>query len=208
MKKKNNLSIHPIKLAVRSCPPDRAQKGRRRAAALKLEQAKAEQLSALEAKAFLWIARGRSANIELGRVFLQIKDIVGHGRWEHYYGERFGSCGIAKRTAQTYMDLARKEDASKTAESALFPPAMDTQAVKTRDVTAKAEAEVGDVPRPNPNPVRLKVIFELPLLMSVDDQTAAKELLSSPNWASAQQEIITFLKQLYIKFGIVDEEAK
>jgi hypothetical protein len=106
------------------------------------------------------------------------------------------------------MDLARKEDASKTAESALFPPAMDTQAVKTRDVTAKAEAEVGDVPRPNPNPVRLKVIFELPLLMSVDDQTAAKELLSSPNWASAQQEIITFLKQLYIKFGIVDEEAK
>ena len=51
---------------------------------------KALRLAALEDTAFESIARGRAANVELGRVFFQIKEIVGRGRWERYYNERFG----------------------------------------------------------------------------------------------------------------------
>ena len=58
------------------------------------------------------------------------------------------------------MDLARKEDAvGKLAESAVFTKAMDPQAVKTRDATAKAEAEVGHGQNEK---VRPEGIFRLP----------------------------------------------
>jgi hypothetical protein len=167
---------------------------------------KSEILAALEAKAFRCIARGRAANLELGRLFLQIKAIVGHGRWERYYAKRFGSCGIAKRTAQTYMDLARKEDViAKTADSAVFTKAMDPQAVKTRNATAKAEAEVGHSQNEK---VRRGGIFRLPLLLTDDEQKATRELLDSSDWPIAQQEIIKLLKQLCVKFGSFERRTE
>src|SRR5712691_9543884 len=45
-------------------------------------QVKAKLIAELEVKALHWIARGREANIELGRVFNQLKYLVGHGQWE------------------------------------------------------------------------------------------------------------------------------
>jgi hypothetical protein len=197
------VAVNKKQLAKRARPSPLPQ-----SVASKAEHAKAERLAALEAMAFQQIARGRAANLELGRLFIQIKDIVGHGRWERYYVERFGSCGVAKRTAQTYMDLARKEDAiSKSADSALFPPAMDPQGVKTRDATSKAAAKVGGAARDRIETVRLEGIFKIPLFMSIDEQEAARELIKSPDWPTAQLEIMAFLKQLYIKFGIVNSDA-
>src|SRR6266566_5697678 len=69
-------------------------------------QAKADLLANLEAKAFEWIARGREANIELGRVFNQLKPLVEHGKWEPYFVATFEPRGIALRTGQEYMRMA------------------------------------------------------------------------------------------------------
>jgi hypothetical protein len=167
---------------------------------------KQHDLAALEAKAFRCIARGRKANVELGRLFLLIKAIVGHGRWESYYAERFRGCGISKRTAQVYMDLARKEDAtSKTADSAVFAKAMDPQAVKTRDATAKAKAEVGHSQNEK---VRPDGIFKLPLFLTGEEQKATHVLVHSSDWPIAQREIIRLLKELCVRFGIFERRAE
>ena len=174
--------------------------------------AKAEQLAALEAQAFHCIARGRAANLELGRMFLQIKVIAGHGRWESYYDERFGSSYVAFRTAQTYMNMARKEDAiSKTAESALFPLAMDPQAVTRRDAAAMAEAEVGGAAdhKAKKRHVRPEgpCLFQLPPIRLTDDERNASDQLVKLHWPRAEKEILALLKQLHIECGIVQQRC-
>jgi hypothetical protein len=171
---------------------------------------KALLLDALEEQAFESIARGRLANVELGRVFLQIKRIVGRGRWERYYKERFGSCGVASRTARSYMEMAKKEDAdaipqtADSAEWAGFPMAADGQAQEMRAATAMAQAEVDQRQK---GKVRLDRIFKLPLSLTIDEQEATRELVKSPDWSHAQQEIIALLKQLHVKCGIVNSGA-
>jgi hypothetical protein len=168
-----------------------------------------ERLAVLVAEAFGWIARGRTANIELGRVFLQIKAIVGHGRWERYYADTFGSSGIAKRTAQAYMDLARKEDAnSKSAESAHFPKARDQHAVTMRNATAKAEAEVGSSAHLKPVADPTGAIFNLQVRLTAEVQEAVGKLRSSADWLSAEREIVAFLRTLCVKLGILTKENK
>ncbi len=166
-------------------------------------RARAERLAALEARAFQWIARGRAANLELGRVFLQIKVIVGHGRWQRYYVERFGSCGVPQRTAQTYMEMARKQDAiSKTAESALFPIATDPKAQEMRAANEQVRAEgakAGEAAKRGP--VRVNGIYKLPLFLTIDEQDATDKLRKSPDWPDAQKKIVALLNQLCIECG-------
>jgi hypothetical protein len=172
-------------------------------------RAKTEQLAALVAEAFRWIARGREANIQVGRKFLLIKAIVGHGQWERYYAYKFGTCGIAKRTAQEYMDLARKEDANaKSAESAYFPKATDRHAVTMRNATAKAEAEVLTSARLKSVAEETGAIFNLQVRLTAEVQEAAKKLRNSADWLSAEREIAAFLRGLCVKFGILTTENK
>jgi hypothetical protein len=93
-----------------------------------------------------WIGRDRPANTELGRRFIRLKDLVGHGRFRKYYEHKFEQpYGIAFRTAQAYIQLARKADAeAKCTDSALFPLATDVQAVAIREATeAKRLAVAG-----------------------------------------------------------------
>lgn len=178
-------------------------------------KAKAERLATLDSKAFDWIARGREANIELGRVFNEIKDILEHGSWEGYFAEKFAPRGIALRTAQLYMRMASEADAvSKNANSALFPPATDPQAQAISDATENARAAVianGQSPetsRPRSKErVRLDGIYRLPLYMIGEDKDATDELLKSQNWYYAEIEILALLKQLHIKYGIVNDAA-
>jgi hypothetical protein len=192
------------KRLVKSARPSR----RRQSAASAVGEAKAERLAALEAKALHWIARGRAANVELGRVFLQIKDIVGHGRWERYYAERFGSCGVAQRTAQTYMQLAREEDdISKSAASALFPPAADPQTQAINAATERAQAEVGGAARDKVRKEQVRLegpgLYELPPIHRTGDEMDACNELVNSHWPRAEEEIIALLKQLYVECGIV-----
>ncbi len=183
-------------------------------------RAKAERLAALEARAFQWIARGRAANLELGRVFLRIKAIVGHGQWERYFVERFASCGVAQRTAQTYMEMAREAD-TKNAESALFPAATDPQALAINYATEKAQAAVAaadelspETSTPEPDKrtttlrkkrIRLDGIYRLPLYLTGDQKDNLDALQDSPSWKDAELAIVATVERLFVQYGIVDE---
>jgi hypothetical protein len=102
-------------------------------------------IAKLEARARIWIGRGREANIQLGRIFIRLKHLVGHGHFMDYYEKTFGQpFGIAFRTAQDYMRLAREADEPKYAAPAHFPLAMDPQAVAIRDRTARHQQAVGE----------------------------------------------------------------
>ena len=55
--------------------------------------------------------------------------------------------------------------------------------------------------------VRLDGLFRLPLLLTIDEQEATRELVNSPDWSQAEREIVALLKQLHVKFGIVNSGA-
>jgi len=65
--------------------------------------------------------------------------LVRHGDFSDYYERTFRKPhGIPFRTAQSYMQAARKEAKDNNcADSALFPAATDPQAVEIREVTEK-----------------------------------------------------------------------
>jgi len=99
----------------------------------------------MEKEAVEWIGRGREANKELGRIFSRLKDLVGHGQFKRYFERKFGKpYRIAFRTAQSYMQMARQADEPKRADSALFPPATDPQAVAIREATEKQRRDVAN----------------------------------------------------------------
>ena len=105
----------------------------------------ARLIAALEKRAHTWIGRGLKANKKLGRIFIRLKELVGHGHFRDYYERTFGKCGIPFRTAQAYMLLARESGQDTNyANSALFPKAIDSQAVEIREATKAHQLAVDD----------------------------------------------------------------
>jgi hypothetical protein len=106
-------------------------------------EAKSAYIVELEQRAFDWIARGHEANIQLGRVFLQLKDIIDYGDWEAYFAEKFETRGIPLRTGQHYMQLAKDADAV-SANVELFPEATDPKAQAINRATEQASEAVSN----------------------------------------------------------------
>jgi hypothetical protein len=183
-------------------------------------EAKEACLFDLNAKAFRFILRGQEANIELGRVFNQIKALVGHGNWRAYYEATFAPAGVAFRTAQEYMRLANEADAiQKNANSALFPPATDPQAVAVnaaseqakQDVaraTAVAAATAPTVAKParktRKSRLRLNGSYNLPLFLTGEQKDNLDELRKSQNWRGAELAIIATIERLFVQYGLVN----
>ena len=153
---------------------------------------KQDRIAALDASALQFLARGRKANAQAGRAFIQLKALLGHGKWTRHFLDKFAKSGFNMRTAESYMKLARDED-SKIAETAIFIPATDSQAKRIRDATSTAKASTSTnqaVPQP------INAIFRLPLLLSRSEEDAARTLLSSSLWPDAQRKIIGLLNKL------------
>jgi hypothetical protein len=181
-------------------------------------EANKARLGVLEALAFDWIARGREANIELGRVFIQIKEIVGYGKWEEYYEATFAPYSVALRTAQLYMKMACEADeAKRNANLALFPPADDPQATAVIAASEQAKQDVANAahcapepaaPKPGKRPrksrLRLDGIYRLPLFLTGEQKDHLDELRKSQNWRGAELEILATIKRLFVKYGLAN----
>lgn len=159
------------------------------------------------------IARGRAANVETGRYFLQLKRLLGHGKWERHFEDTFRPLGIKSRTARTWMRLARKEKAKvKTAESADFAEAMDQEAVDIRNATIRAEAEVGrqSVAMPKLEFVKSenRCLYQLPLHVTENQKVWIEELRNLQNWPRLEMKILGYLGRLYAEFGRLDHETE
>jgi hypothetical protein len=151
-----------------------------------------DKLRVLVAEGWTRYQRGYPANVELGRVFRRIKKIVGHGNWERYYNYYFPDC-VALRTARTYMELAKKEDA-KTADSAVFKPRTHDIVRKVQAARTKAQAEAG--------PKKFHIALSVP----PEQQDAVRKLQRSLDWPKAEAEIIAILTR-YIKSSEVPNEG-
>lgn len=181
---------------------------------------KSHRIAELEERADQWIKRGREANIELGRVFILLKELVGHGRFEKYYEQKFGRpYGIAFRTAQVYMQLARKEDEqAKCADPALFPPATDRQAVAIRGATEKARLAVADADQHSSDesitsvdacsgndsekPVSSMCTCRLYIRMTKDQRDSISALWKSEHKHVAEVEVTNYLMDLCAKYDV------
>jgi hypothetical protein len=188
-------------------------------------QVKAILIAELEAKAFHWIARGREANIELGLVFNQIKNLVDHGQWEQYYETTFAPQSVALRTAQLHMKLACKADElTKNANFALFPPASDPQANAVHAAVERAEQAVANATANEPgstesetNPPkpkqprksrpRLDGLYHLPLYLTGDQKDNLDALRKSQNWLGAELAIRATIDRLLVQYGYVNDPA-
>jgi hypothetical protein len=165
---------------------------------------KLDRVAALDAKVLQWMARGREAKIEIGRAMNELKRILGHGRWKRHFAETFAPRGLSLRTAERYMKLAKAEVDSKIDKLALFKPAGDPQAVQVRNATEKAKTEADGAVRPLRGP---KQIYKLALHLNVAERIAADKLWASSHRRHAEKKIIDLLKQLFIEFHIVIDEA-
>jgi hypothetical protein len=179
-------------------------------------EAKATRLASLDKEAFHWIERGHKANIRLGRVFNQIKEILKHGEWEPYFNEKFLPLGVKFRTAQEYMKMAREADAvTENANSAPFPPATDQQAQEINEATEKEKARVAAAREQSPETadkettttrkkrIRLYGIYKLPLHMTGRQKDATDALLQSKKWPRAERKIMDLLQLLQHRYGIL-----
>jgi hypothetical protein len=159
-----------------------------------------DKIADLDRIALAGIKRGRKANIEVGRAFIEIKRIlkctVGHGEWERHFSEKFAPRGISLRTAQEWMALARKEDATlKSAKSAFSKSASDSQAESVCDATTAAKAEEAH---------RWK---EEKRQLDQEFKRLTSEQLRLPTWPTAYLEILNALKQLRVKCNISAEKG-
>jgi hypothetical protein len=174
--------------------------------------AKAKRLAALSNEALDLFERGRSANIKLGEVFIQIKELVGHGKWEEYFERQFVPRGIPIRTAQDYMNLAAKQaETSKNAKSAFLAEATDPQAQAINQAVQNAKAKIAKAAKADAGShesrsakarVRPSGIFRLALLMSGVGKNKTEELIRSGNWAWAQKEILDVIEKHCVYSGI------
>lgn len=196
-------STRKLKRMVDTTPVSGVGKGTRRAPR-RVENPAAtdhmqDRVAALDAKVFQGIARGREANIEIGRALNEQKKILGHGKWQRHFVETFVPHGLALRTAERYMKLAEAEADSKIDKMAVFESAKDPAAVKVRNATEQAQMEADGAVHPLPEPNQ---VYKLTLHLSMDERNAADKLWRSPYRRQAEKKIIGFLKQLYIEFRI------
>ena len=166
-------------------------------------------ITALEKRAHNWIGRGLKANIKLGRIFIRLKELVGHGHFEAYYKRTFEKDGIPFRTAQGYMLLARRSGQdTNSADSALFPPATDPQAVEIREATDAHQLAV-DAAQPESSDKAAsddahhsddsdssKCICRPSIYVTQDQKARITALWRSENRASAEREVIELLMEL------------
>jgi len=176
--------------------------------------AAAERLQAriaeLDEKVFQGIARRREASIEMGRAFNELKRILGHGKWQQHFEETFEPCGLTLRTAERYMERARKADAvTKNDKLSIFKPAADQGAQEIRDATEEARAEVaassGHTKLRKKNK---RYVYRFPLNVTDIEKDAMDTLLTLPDWPLLEKRILSLLRRIWMEYGILDERPR
>jgi hypothetical protein len=145
----------------------------------------------------------RKIRLELGRTFLRIKATFPHGRWESFYEEKFGPSHVSLRTVQRWMRMARKADA-KNDSMTFFEPATDPGAVKIRNATEQAKAEVDGVQRQEPR----TVVYSVRLRVTSDQADRLGELRKSPKWPQIEAKIINFFDHLFIEYQLITDQSE
>jgi hypothetical protein len=177
-----------------------------------------DRIVELETEARAWIGRGREANIQLGRILQKLKALVRHGSFEKYFESKFGRpYGIAFRTAQAYMRLAREADEeAKSAGPALFNLATDPHAVAIREAAERARQTVADAAEDgssdsttsdaavSANPI---CIFRPYIRMTRAQRDTIAPLWKSEHRHSVDNDVTNYLLKLCEKYEITHDDS-
>jgi hypothetical protein len=170
-------------------------------------------IAEIEKEAIEWIGRGREANVELGRRFIRLKDLVSHGNFKAYYEAKFGTpYGIKLRTAQSYMSMARKADEkAEGAGLALFPPATDPHAVAVREAAERARQGVAHAAPDSSSdsasndaeaPANSICIFRPYIRMTKEQRDTVVQLWKSEHRHSVDSDVTDYLLRLCEKYDV------
>jgi hypothetical protein len=179
----------------------------------------ARLITVLEKRAHTWIGRGRKANLKLGRIFLRLKELVGHGHFKSYYEHAFGKPhGIPFRTAQSYMQAARKAGQDTDgADFAHFPTATDPQATEIREATEKHRLAVADAKSESPDEASSAdehrgdhseesdgstCVCRPSLHVTPDQKAQISALWRSEHRAAAESEVVNLLMELCDRYTL------
>jgi hypothetical protein len=132
---------------------------------------------------FISIADRRKAIIKIGLACIELKELVGHGKWLVFFKKTF-SKRLTLRTAERYMRLAQT---IKFDQVSNFQPSTSERARKMRQATKRTEAEVAAARRHDP--------------ASVIESTI-NSLRRSSHWRAAAPQIIAFLRRLCRKYSV------
>jgi predicted DNA-binding transcriptional regulator AlpA len=109
-------------------------------------QAKQQRLASLETDALDWIARAEEANLTLGRLFRESKDLLERGAWKSYFSAKFAPHCVSLGAAHAYIKKARERDApSQSAHLDLFAAATDSRARSISNAAQSARAAVAAI---------------------------------------------------------------
>jgi hypothetical protein len=145
------------------------------------------RIAELIQQVFMSIAQRREMNTIIGRACNELKELVGHGNWQTFFKRTFAP-RLNLRTAERYMELARREDAaSKIDTVSNLKLSTSKRARKMRLATDQAAAEVETTRRSDPTSVI---------------ESTIKALRQSPHWRAAAPQVIAFLRRLCRKYDV------
>jgi len=165
-----------------------------------------KRITDLDQQVFRSIAQRREVSIEMGRAFNELKNILGHGKWQPHFEEVFAPLGLKLRTAERFMKRARKKDALlKNDSMSNFGVATDRDAMERREASRHAQAEVVAVSTRNKVNTSSRRIFRLSLRMTSNEHNAVDALQKFPDWPSAEKKIVRLLRGLCVRYKLVNE---
>ena len=165
-----------------------------------------DRVAELDATIHRWWTRRSEEGIKAGRAFIELKKILGHGKWEEHFEATFKPRGMSLRTARRWMARARKADAAaENGQVAVFKPATDRGAQGIKDAAQRDEAGVAAA-LGRKKSTKQTGRYSLPLHLTDDERHAIDALRKLKDWAHAEQQIIRLLRRLCIEYGIVSKD--
>jgi hypothetical protein len=156
-----------------------------------------DRVAKLDASIFRSIARRHQLSIEAGRAFIELKKLLPHGKWERRLKGTFGPHGISLRTAERWMDRARRHDRkARNDKVALLKSGSDDDAKDVKRATQRAQAE---------QPKKQNT-YELPLTsLNSEDRKAVDTLRKTSKWPKAERKIVEEVQRQCLKYGAYEE---
>lgn len=173
--------------------------------------AEEDRVAQLDAGILRWWTRQSRDGIEAGRAFNELKRILGHGKWQRHFKERFAPSGITLRTAERYMKLANQADAkAKNDNLSIFTQASDRDAQTIRNATERAQSVVEPLQSRDKTNYKASHVctYRLPLRITVDEKNSLDALRNSGEWSEAERKIVALLRRLFVKFKAAIEENR
>jgi Protein of unknown function (DUF3102) len=172
---------------------------------LAIEPQVLERIAELDAKVFRSIADRREASIEIGRALTEEKAILGHGKFQRHFAEKFAS-SFTLRTAERYMKRARKADSLLNIDSvSIFKSASDEGAREIRKATQQAQAEVEAMQAQDKAKSEVG-LYRLMLRIPDHEIDVMDRLRESSDWPRAERQILRLLRRLWVEYDIIDED--